>query len=199
MYQPTINWSYLFYPPPYNFLAPPLTPVSPGSPEENSIQSMGLSGTGGCNGLGCAQCGGTCGMGQTDSAGLFGTGLFTTADFTQWGWGEWAVVVAGSYFAISAVNDLQTGYTGARKAYKKYSSKSAATARRRGYGRDATETKFERSVSALRFCGATLGVCLRSERGVCGVRTAARADQSQRRVQGRIRGTEGGRSALRHK
>jgi hypothetical protein len=125
MYAATPNYSFLFYPPPYNFLAPPATmPKSGKLAPEDVLQPMG---TGmGC-GSGCS-CGGTCGMGQTDSAGLFGTGLFTTADFTQWGWGEWAVVVAGSYFAISAVNDLQTGYTGARKAYKKYSRKRSYSA-----------------------------------------------------------------------
>lgn len=121
MYQPTINWSYLFYPPPYNFLAPPLTPVSPGSPEENSIQSMGLSGTGGCNGLGCAQCGGTCGMGQT-STGLFGTGLFQSLDPTTWGVGEWAVIGIGGFLAISAVNTSQTAARGVRKAYRRATS-----------------------------------------------------------------------------
>jgi hypothetical protein len=124
MYSPTQNYSWLFYPPPYNFLAPPRTPVLASSPE-STVQSMGLGSA--CNGLGCASCGGTCGMGQ-DSSGLFGTGLFTSADFTQWGWGEWAAVVVGGYFAISAVSDLQSGYTGARKAYKRYGRKRSYSA-----------------------------------------------------------------------
>jgi hypothetical protein len=118
MYQPTINWSYLFYPPPYNFLAPPLTPVSPGSPEENSIQSMGLSGTGGCNGLGCAQCGGTCGMGQA-STGLFGTGLFASSDPSTWGVGEYAVIAIGGYLAINLITDAQAAGKATKRAYRR--------------------------------------------------------------------------------
>jgi hypothetical protein len=117
MYQSTPNWSYLFYPPPYNFLAPPATSAKPGTlAPEDVLQPMG---TGmGCNGLGCTTCGGTCGVGQT-SSGLFGTGLFQSADPTTWGIGEWSVIGIGGFLAISAVNTSQTAARGVRKAYRR--------------------------------------------------------------------------------
>lgn len=108
MYDQTANWSYLFYPPPYNFLAPPATFSRPGAvAPEDVLQPMG-KGFGGCNGLGCPDCGGTCGgLGQT-STGLFGTGLFASPDPTTWGIGEWATIGIGGFLAISAVSTSQT-------------------------------------------------------------------------------------------
>ena len=118
MYSPTQNYSWLFYPPPYNFLAPPRTPVAPGSPE-SSVQSMGLGSA--CNGLGCASCGGTCGMGQT-STGLFGTGLFASSDPSTWGVGEYAVIAIGGYLAINVITDAQSAGKATRKAYRRVTS-----------------------------------------------------------------------------
>jgi hypothetical protein len=124
MYSPTQNWSWLFYPPPYNFLAPPMTPVSASSPE-STVQSMGLGSA--CNGLGCASCGGTCGqtgVGQTDAGGLFGSGLFLSADPTQWGWGEWAVLGLGTWAAVSMVSDLGRAGSAAYAPIKRARSRS---------------------------------------------------------------------------
>lgn len=113
MYDQTRNWSYLFYPPPYNFLAPPSTFSKPGvvAPED-VLQPRG-------SGLGCAECGGTCGgLGQT-STGLFGTGLFQSADPSTWGWGEYAVIAVGGYVAISFISDAQSAGGAVRKAYRR--------------------------------------------------------------------------------
>lgn len=44
----------------------------------------------------CASCGGL--HGHRHAPGL---GLFDTADFTQWGWGEWASIGAGVYLVLS--------------------------------------------------------------------------------------------------
>jgi hypothetical protein len=114
MYEATKNWSYLFYPPPYNFLAP-----SPNSRSEDVLQprgnGMGCGGGCGCAGLGCG------GLGQdatTISSGLFGTGLFTSADFSQWTWVEWAAAAAAVYFVGSAISDLGKGSTAVRRSFR---------------------------------------------------------------------------------
>ena len=123
MYAATPNYSFLFYPPPYNFLAPPATmPKSGKLAPEDVLQPMG-SGMG-CNGLGCTDCSGTCGMGQTEGAGLFGTGLFVSADPTQWGWGEWGVIALGTWAAVSMVSDLGRGGSALYAPIKRARSRS---------------------------------------------------------------------------
>ena len=107
-YGPVDNYSFLFYPPPYNFLAPPAT-MAPGQVvPEDVLQPAWKSSGLGCGGGGCS-CGGTCGggLGQT-TGGLFGTGLFQSADPSTWGVGEWATIGIGGFLAISAVNTSQT-------------------------------------------------------------------------------------------
>jgi hypothetical protein len=111
MYASGANWSYLFFPPPYNFLAPPLN-----SRAEDVMQPRG-SGMG-CSGIGCGGCSGCGGLGQT-STGLFGTGLFVSADPSTWGIGEWAVIGLGGLFAINAVTSAQSAGRGVRKAYRR--------------------------------------------------------------------------------
>lgn len=119
-YQQTPDYSWLFFPPPYNFLAPPAKLPKPGQiAPENVFQSMGLSGT--CNGMGCASCGGTCGMGQAGN-GLFGTGLFVSSDPTTWGVGEYAVIAIGGYLVISMVSDAQSAGRATKKAYRRIRS-----------------------------------------------------------------------------
>ena len=120
MYSPTQNYSWLFYPPPYNFLAPPRTPALASSPE-STVQSMGLGSA--CNGLGCASCNGTCGMGQ-DSSGLFGTGLFVSADPTTWGVGEWIAIGLGTWAAVSMVSDIGRAGSAAYAPIKRARSRS---------------------------------------------------------------------------
>jgi hypothetical protein len=122
MYSPTPDYAWLFFPPPYDFLAPPATFPKPGKVALESVfQSMGVSG---CNGLGCASCGGTCGdsgLGQAGT-GLFGTGLFVYSDPSTWGVGEYAVIAVGGYLAISMVTDAQSAGKATRKAYRRIRS-----------------------------------------------------------------------------
>lgn len=74
-------------------------------------------------GLGCVECGGTCGgmNGLTmDGSGLLGTGIFgngvTVSDPSTWGIGEWgAVLVAG--FAVLSM--LDTGRRATRATVRK--------------------------------------------------------------------------------
>jgi hypothetical protein len=97
----------------------------------------------GCNaaGLSGCDCGGKCGgcgLGNyrqlaplsTDhvhsTQNLFvGMGLFDSMDFTQWGVGEWAVVVLGVYVIGSILGDAGRGKQRVRKAIRKrsYSAK----------------------------------------------------------------------------
>lgn len=61
----------------------------------------------GMSGLGCPDCGGTCGMSglSMDGSGLFGTGIFGTGvvltDFSTWGMGEYATLALGAYVLLS--------------------------------------------------------------------------------------------------
>jgi hypothetical protein len=116
MYNETANWSYLFFPPPYNFLAPPASLPAPGvvAPEE-VLQAFG-------NGLGCSDCGGTCGgLGQA-STGLFGTGLFASSDPSTWGVGEYLTIAIGGYLVINVVSDAQSVGKTAKRTYRRIRS-----------------------------------------------------------------------------
>lgn len=115
MYSPTRNYSFLFFPPPYNFLAPPAS-FSPGQiVPEDVLQPSG-------RGLGCPDCGGTCGgLGQTGE-GLFGTGLFVSADPSTWGVGEWVTIGLGAFVAISAVTTAQSAGRTVQRAYRRVRS-----------------------------------------------------------------------------
>jgi hypothetical protein len=68
-YEPTGNWSWEFYPPPYDFLAPPAVLPVPGvvMPEDRLQNMGGFSGLAGC---GCGgKCGGGCGCGSACGCG----------------------------------------------------------------------------------------------------------------------------------
>lgn len=67
-----------------------------------STQLSGLRGLrGGCSSTSC-HCGGACGgMGRHR-----GMGLFDSADFTTWGWGEWATIGVGVYLVLSFAGDV---------------------------------------------------------------------------------------------
>ena len=70
-YQPTGNWSWEFYPPPYDFLAPPRSIPMPGVVmPEDALQPRGFGGCG-CGG----KCGGGCGCGSACSCGGHSSGL----------------------------------------------------------------------------------------------------------------------------
>jgi hypothetical protein len=42
-----------------------------------------------------------CPVGLTGFRRTSGLGLFDTADFTQWGWGEWGAIGAGLYLVLN--------------------------------------------------------------------------------------------------
>lgn len=125
-YQPVADYSFEFYPPPYNFLAPQDSRAIP--PPVLPIK----------NGLGCggSDCGCGCkskyitnvpqwnGLGQ----GLFNTGLFTSANPSTWGLGEWAAVGVGLYFAGSLIGDVGRGASAAGKRGKRLSRKARKAA-----------------------------------------------------------------------
>jgi hypothetical protein len=129
MYDQTPNWSWMFYPPPYNFLAPPATFSKPGFVAPEKV--MQPRGSGMASGLGCACNGKMGGLGQdaTTPAGLFGTGLFVSADPSQWGWGEWAAVVVGGYLTISLVGDITSGASAAYGPIRRSRAKSRKRSR----------------------------------------------------------------------
>jgi hypothetical protein len=89
-------------------LAP--SPVAaPGLP--NSAAPTGGLWAPGMGGLGCPDCGGTCGgmNGLTmDGSGLFGTGIFGTGvDYmspSTWGIAEWGTVLLGAYAIVSMLD-----------------------------------------------------------------------------------------------
>jgi len=106
-YEHTGDWSWMFYPFAYSFLAPSdSAPLAP-------IRYQGLSGDCGC---GCGgNCGGCPGLGQT---GLLGTGLFSTSDISQWGWGEWVTIAGGIWVLGSALGDVKRAGRAGQRAYK---------------------------------------------------------------------------------
>lgn len=88
-------------------LAP--SPVStPGLPN-SAAPTVGLWAPG-MGGLGCPDCGGTCGMNglSMDGSGLFGTGIFGTGvDYmspSTWGSWEWGTVALGAYVVLSVMD-----------------------------------------------------------------------------------------------
>lgn len=100
------NWEWEYYPPPYDFLAPPDAAVIPVPVLYAGEFGSGLSGCGcGCGGSGA------CGGGDHSH----GVGLFDTMDVTQWGAGEWIAALVGGYLFMSVVGDLGKGARTVRK------------------------------------------------------------------------------------
>jgi hypothetical protein len=93
-YQKTGDWGWEFYPPPYDFLAPPDSAAMPPWV------------IGGPRGMGCA---GDCGCGGSCNGGLgrMGMGLFDSTDFSTWGIGEYAAIAAGVYLLYSVFSDTR--------------------------------------------------------------------------------------------
>lgn len=119
-YEHTGDWSWEYYPPPYDFLAPrraapmpapvlyhgaeffPAANVAGGAPRPPAVvvragapvvyQSRGV---GGCN------CGGSCGGCHK------GIGLFDSMDFSTWGLGEWGMIAVGAYLVVSLMGDTK--------------------------------------------------------------------------------------------
>jgi hypothetical protein len=120
------DWSWQYYPPPYDFLAPAdSVAIAPPvlftrSSGRNHAHGEGLNGLGG----GC-HCGGTCGH----CWGVSGLGLFDSMDMSTWGVGEWGVVAVGGYLAIKIFSDLSRGGRAVRKTVRRRRSRSAKRAR----------------------------------------------------------------------
>lgn len=109
------NYSWEFWPPPYNFLAPPSVLAKPGQVQPQDLMQISPTGLG-CTGGAC-NCGGACkGLGQ---AGLFGTGLFESLDTSTWGWGEWASIAVGGYLVIKLFLDAQTAGAATKRTYRR--------------------------------------------------------------------------------
>lgn len=55
------------------------------------------------------------------SAGLghYGMGLFDSADWTTWGWGEWATIGVGLYFGMKLIGDVSKGAKSVRKTVRR--------------------------------------------------------------------------------
>ena len=105
-YDRTGDYSWMFNPPPFDFLdkagvVPPPEMYAPAA-------SMGLGGLG-CAGKPCGSCACSRNRGVGQAAGLFGTSLFTSTDFAQWGVGEWSVIAVSVYLASSLFGDVKSG------------------------------------------------------------------------------------------
>lgn len=121
-YDKTANWSWMYNPPPYDFLDAPGVKAPPEFYAPATSMGLGCGNSGGC-GCGCKKKG----IGQADATGLFGTSLFSSTDFTQWGWGEWATIAAAAYVAYNLTSDVK----GIQRTVKRSRSKSARRQRLR--------------------------------------------------------------------
>jgi hypothetical protein len=117
-YEQTGDWSWEFYPPPYDFLAPSDSVAVP-APVLYTPASSGP-------GLGCA-CGGKCG--DCGGLGLFDSGL----DLSQWGVGEWVAAAGIGYLGITLLGGLMGATRKVRRTVRK---RSATAARRRELQRE---------------------------------------------------------------
>ena len=124
------DWSWQFYPPPYDFLQPgdsvPMPPpvLGPGLEYRHGQRSAPAVPPKGC---GCGGTCGGCGSGHTHGLGqgLLGTGLFENpTDLSTWGFGEWSVVIVAGYLAVSVFGDT-------KKATKKVRTYQRKKARKR--------------------------------------------------------------------
>ena len=102
-YDKTGDWEWMYYPPPYDFLAPADSVAVPAP--ILYTPSRGLSGCG---------CGGTCGgCGDDHSHGL---GLFDSGfDLSGWGVAEWGTVAFGVYVLAKVFGDAKRVGTKVRK------------------------------------------------------------------------------------
>lgn len=109
-YDKTGDWTWEFYPPPYNFLAPADSVAIPAPVLYTRPRRSGL---GGCACAGA--CGGSGACGDHSGLGLFESGF----DVSQWGVGEWVAAAAISYLAVSIVGDLGRGAQRVQRTYRR--------------------------------------------------------------------------------
>lgn len=101
------DWTWEYYPPPYDFLAPA---DSVAIPAPLLYTQRGMSG---------CHCGGTCG-GCSRGMGLFDSGF----DISQWGTPEWVAAGVGFYLVAKILGDLGRGGQKIRRAVRSRSSRS---------------------------------------------------------------------------
>jgi hypothetical protein len=111
-------WTWMYYPPPYDFAdpdatIPPPTFIAP-------AEEMGLGGGCGCGGT-CGGCGHSHkqGMGQ-----LFGDLFSSGFDISGWGWQEWGIVALGAYVLFSTVETSKSAVTSVRRGASRRASRS---------------------------------------------------------------------------
>jgi hypothetical protein len=114
------DWTWEFYPPPYDFLAPADSAAIPAPILLNPGSRGGLSGGCGCGG----SCGG-CGGSHSHGMGLFDTGL----DLTGWGMPEYAIVGIGLYALFKIIGDTKRVSGAVRKSARSRSAKAARRAK----------------------------------------------------------------------
>lgn len=118
-YEHSGDWTWEFYPPPYDFLAPADSVAMPAP----VLYTPGSSGPG----LGCA-CGGSCGHCSSGSGGWGGLGLFETGmDLTGWGVGEYVAAAGVAFLGFK----LLSGIMGTTRAVRRTVKKRSASKRRR--------------------------------------------------------------------
>lgn len=108
-YESTGNWSWEFYPPPYDFLAPRNSAPMPAP----IIGAQGMGCAGGCG------CGGHCSKGVGSLADAF--------DFSTWETTDYLLAAGGVYLLFSILGD----FSRAKKKVSRYSRSRGAKTRRR--------------------------------------------------------------------
>jgi hypothetical protein len=109
------DWTWEFYPPPYNFLAPRDSVAMPAPIIYTPLARSG-PGLSGCG------CGGACGSCHSHAGGL---GLFDSGfDVSQWGVGEWVATAAIGYLSLKILGDVSRGARSVKKRVGKIGSKS---------------------------------------------------------------------------
>jgi hypothetical protein len=107
-------WTWLYYPPPYDFADP--NPTVPPPTFIAPAEEMGLGGCG-CGGT-CGGCGGHDhgqGLGQ-----LFSSGF----DISGWGVGEWSIVAVGAYALYSIFFTSKTAVSSVAASSRRRASKA---------------------------------------------------------------------------
>ena len=54
-----------------------------------------------------------------------GMGLFDSADWTTWGWGEWLTIAAGAYFLWKIMSDVGKGASKVKRTVRRRRSRAA--------------------------------------------------------------------------